>query len=200
MFKRIGIAAGVIGIAALALVAAAPLYTASASPPAPANAAPPVDATPTATSAAAPDDATTATADFAGWPLRIQGRPLRLDNPGANGWFFWHDRDGLHIRTTTPAPRDHVFTAVLATDGTFGDVDKVRLEGADDIARLDNGHVLVVRFHTYAGTDGVDFRIAGGSGLRLRLAEAGQRVPTSRIFMGRYGVHPGDNPFAVRRG
>lgn len=195
MFKRFGLAAVVIGLGAVALMGFIPSAGVSASTPG-GTATTPAAATP----ATAGTTGAVAPADYEGWPLRIQGWPLRLDNPGANGWFLWHDRDGLHIRTTTPAPKDHVFTAVLTTDGTFADVRKVRLEGADDIAVLQNGHVLVVKFHTYNGVDGVDFRIAGGSGLRLRLDEAGSLVPPSHIFMGRYGVHPADNPFGVRRG
>ena len=128
-----------------------------------------------------------------------QGRPESLDAGGTNGWYFWHDDAGLHIRTTTPADRNHVFTAILTTGGVFRDVDKVRLEHADDVQLLDGGHVLIVRFHTYAGIDGVDFRIGGGDGLHLRFDEAGNLVPASHIFLGHFSVHPGDNPFSVRR-
>jgi hypothetical protein len=188
MFSKLGWLTAGIGIVALACVAFVPSAGVSASTP-----------TTGATPAPAPGTATTANIDIDRWPLRIQGRPESLDGGGANGWYVWHDDTGLHIRTTTPAARDHVFTAVLTTAGVFRDVDKVRLENKDDVQLLDGGHVLIVRFHTYAGIDGADFRIAGGDGLHLRFDEAGNLVPASHIFLGHFSVHPGDNPFSVRR-
>ncbi len=154
MLRKLGWLTAGIGVIALACVAFVPSAGASASTP-----------TTAATPAAAA--ATTTNADNDRWPLRIQGRPASLDAGGTNAWYFWHDDSGLHIRTTTPAERDHVFTAVLRTGGTFRDVDKVRLENADDVQMLDGGHVLIARFHTYAGIDGVDFRISGGDGVHL---------------------------------
>ncbi|MBF6601110.1 MAG: hypothetical protein IVW36_11435 [Dehalococcoidia bacterium] len=184
MFRKIGLLAAALAVVALTAVASAPSAGASADGP-----------------SATTNGATTTTpsAGMDRWPLRIEGRPAGLDAGDANGWYFWSDASGLHIRTTTPADRNHVFTAVLTTSGVFRDVDKVRLENADDIRVLDGGHKLVVRFHTYAGMDGVDFRIGGGDGVRLRLDEAGRTVPPARIFLGRFGVHPANNPFDVLR-
>lgn len=186
MLRKFGTIVGGLAVVALACVAFVPSAGVSAS-------------TPTTAGSTAAASSSAPNIDIDGWPLRIQGRPASLDAGGANGWYFWHDAAGLYIRTTTPAPRDHVFTAVVRTDGVFRDVDKVRLENADDIRVSDGGHVLVVKFHTYAGIDGVDFRIAGGDGVHLRFDEAGMLVPASHIFLGHFSVHPGDNPFSVRR-
>ncbi len=134
-----------------------------------------------------------------GWPLWIQGRPAGLQPGGPNGWYFWHDDNGLHLVTTTPSDRLHVFTAVLTTDGVVRDVSKIRLEGADDIYVSPDGHRLVVKFHTWDGIDGVNFQVDGGRGLRLRLEEFGRLVYPWRVFAGRFSLHPQANPFTVLR-
>jgi hypothetical protein len=133
-----------------------------------------------------------------GWPAWIEGRPDELERGGTNGWYFWHDAAGMHVRTTTPSDRNHPFTAVFSTNGRFFDIEKVRLEGRDDIRLLDNGRKLVVKFHTYSGIDGVDFKVAGTT-LRLELREFGRLVPPSHIFAGQHSVHPPSNPFRVVR-
>ena len=182
MLRKIGIAGGLLAAGIIAFAAIS--TNSSAQTPA---------VTPTATpSAVAP-------ADLDHWPARIQGRPLSLDDGSTRGWYFWHDENGLHIRTTTPSDRNHVFTAVLTTTGTFTDVDKVRLEGADDIKVSDNGHRLVLKFHTYDGIDGANFRIAGGDALRLRLDQGGNLIDSANIFLGRSSVHPEHNPFTILR-
>lgn len=182
MFRKIGIA---VGLFAVGLIAFAAVTTSSSAQ------------TPSTTATVTPTAAPSTDLDH--WPARIQGRPLSLDAGSTRGWYVWHDENGLHIRTTTPADRDHVFTAVLTTTGTFSDVDKVRLENADDIKVTDNGHRLVVKFHTYDGIDGVDFHIAGGDALRLRFDQGAGLIDASNIFMGRYSVHPDNNPFVIRR-
>jgi hypothetical protein len=133
------------------------------------------------------------------WPAWIQGRPKSLDDGSTAGWYFWHDDSGLHIATTTPSDKDHVFSAVLTSAGTFRDIDKIRLEGADDIKLLDGGHRLVVKFHTHDGIDGVNFHLDGGDQMKLRFDEAGRLVGPSRIFVGAFSVHPGADPFVVHR-
>ena len=133
------------------------------------------------------------------WPAWIQGQPENFRPGGPNGWYFWHDGSGLHIRTTNPSDKNHVFTAVLTTGGTFADIQKVRLESNDDIRLLDNGHRLVVRFHTYDGVDGVNFHVVGGDRLRLRFDEAGKLIGPDRIYAGAEAIHPASDPFTVNR-
>ena len=163
---------------------------------------PPTTPAPSATtpSPATPlDPSATGVANFENWPLWIQGRPHGLDAGDKNGWYFWHDDQGLHLRTTTPSDRDHPFTAVLTTTGgTFFDISKVRFEDADDIKLTDGGHRLVVKLHTHDGIDGVDFRTSGDH-IRLNLQEFGDQVPASRIFAGHFDIHPNGNPFGVNR-
>jgi hypothetical protein len=186
MFKRIFTgAASVAGLAAVALAIGAGTLTATttsafADSPTP---------TPSVTTSAADEH----------WPLAIQGKPTTLDAGSTRGWYFWHDADGLHIRTTTSSDRDHVFTAVLTTSGRFVDIDKVRLEGADDVKLGPDGHRLVVKFHTHDGIDGVDFRIVGGDRLTLNFDEGHGPIGVDHIFIGHDSVHPLSDPFTIRR-
>src|SRR5258708_1245410 len=83
---------------------------------------------PTSASAAGSDDH---------WPGWIQGRPAGLDSGDINGWYFWHDGDGLHVRTTTPSDTGHDFVGVFVTDDQFIDISKVRLESEDDVKLTD---------------------------------------------------------------
>jgi hypothetical protein len=172
---------GLAGLAAFMLAAAAGLFATDVA------------------SAAAADPAPPPTASDEHWPDWIQGRPASLEAGGTAGWYFWHDDDGLHVRTTTPSDRDHVFTATLGTNGRFTDVDKVRLEDADDIRLSADHQHLELKFHTHDGIDGVDFRIAGGDRLRLEFNEGGEPIDPANIFVGRLSLHPESNPFVVRR-
>ena len=88
-------------------------------------------------------------------------------------------------------------TAVLENSGYA--VDTVRLESRDDIAILDGGHTLVLHFHTYDWTDGVNFSIHDGSRLRLNLQLNGEPIATDSIYLGRHGRHPESNPFTITR-
>lgn len=131
------------------------------------------------------------------WSEDVQGRPdLNHDSPV--GYYLWHDDNGMHLRTHGPGD-EHSFLARLTTDGVFVDVDTVRLESADDYAVLDGGHTLVLRFKTYDATDGVNFRIQGGTKLRLRLGLNGELIETDSIYLGPNGKHPRTNPFTLSR-
>ena len=140
--------------------------------------------------------AVVATAAFA-WSGEIQGQPtITKDSP--TGYYLWHDDDGMHLRTHGPGD-EHYFVARLSTDGVFEDVDAVRLENRDNFEVLDNGHVIVLRFHTYDATDGLNFRIKGGTKLHLDLRLDGKRISTDSIFIGADGDHPEHNPFTIHR-
>jgi hypothetical protein len=58
-------------------------------------------------------------------------------------------------------------------------------------------HALDFSFNTKYGIDGVNFRIARGTDVRLRLAIDGPPIGVDRIFVGGYDLHPGSNPFTV---
>lgn len=141
--------------------------------------------------------ALTVTPAFA-WPDRLEGKPDSFSNDARLGYYIWHDDAGLHLRTTGPGPR-RLFKAKLTTDGSFSNVQLIRLEGDDWFSVRGGGQTLVTQFETFDGIDGVDFRIDGGNELRLKLKLDGQLIPTRDIYLGRNGEHPSENPFVLQR-
>src|SRR4051794_24769024 len=79
-------------------------------------------------------------------------RPLdttpELSHPSPMGYYLWRSDGTIHLRTHGPGA-EHDFDAVLRTDGTFENVDAVRLDGADRIEVRDSGHEIVMHFHTF---------------------------------------------------
>ena len=104
-----------------------------------------------------------------------------IDHDSPTGYYIWHNDSGFHLRTHGPNAR-HDFVARLHTDGTFEDVDVVRLEERDSVQVLDGGHELLIEFHTFDFTDGVNFRINGGDHLRFALRLDGRLISPERIF------------------
>ncbi len=135
-------------------------------------------------------------ADAAG-PATLEGE-VQLTPAMPVGYYVWHNAGGWHLRTHGPGQRHH-FVARLHTDGVFADVDTVCFESRDRVAILDGGHTLVFDVHTHNWTDGVNFRVRGGSYLRFALALDGKLVPTDAIHLGPAGKHPPRNPFVLRR-
>lgn len=131
------------------------------------------------------------------WPERVEGNNDLGPNDPA-GYYIWHNDNGWHLRTHGPG-NHHEFSARLHTDGEFADVDTVRLESRDDVAVVDGGKTLVLRFHTYNWTDGVNFRVHGGDYLRFDLELDGHQIRVGHIYLGAEGRHPRDNPFVILR-
>jgi hypothetical protein len=121
-----------------------------------------------------------------------------IDKDSPTGYYIWHNDDGFHLRTHGPNER-HDFVAHLRTDGTFEDVDAIKLEDRDRVEVLDGGHELLIEFHTYDFTDGVNFHINGGERLRLSLALDDRLISTDHIYLGKDGDHPDHNPFVLHR-
>ncbi len=131
------------------------------------------------------------------WTGEVDGHPtLAPDSPV--GYYLWHDEDGMHLRTHGPGD-EHLFTARLHTDGLFEDVQAVRLESADSFKVTNGGHTLLLRFHTYDWTDGLNFRVQGGEYLRFNLHLDGAPIDTDSIYLGDTGKHPEHNPFTIER-
>jgi hypothetical protein len=127
---------------------------------------------------------------------RLEGAP-NLTDGSPTGYYIWHTEDGFHLRTHGPGAQ-HDFDAVLRTRGTFENVSVVKLEADDRVDVVDGGHKMIIHFHTFDLTDGVNFTIRDGERLRLKLRLDDKPAPTSDIFLGEKGVHPRHNPFPVK--
>ena len=125
-----------------------------------------------------------------------EGTPT-IDDSRPMGYYIFHNDDGFHLRAHGPGA-EHVFDAVLRTKGTFENVDVVKLEKDDHVDLLDGGHKLVIHFHTFNLTDGVNFTVKGGERVRFNLKVDDEHIATSNIFLGAKGVHPKHNPFSLR--
>jgi hypothetical protein len=137
----------------------------------------------------------------------LQTGAAKADSPGDEGdpglaadapmgYYLWHDGTGMHLRTHGPG-EEHLFVARIHTDGQFVDVTSVGGEGRDSVAIVDGGHTLVLRVHTFDAIDGVDFRIEGGTQVRLRLGLDRSPISTDNIFLGAARAHPDSNPFTL---
>ena len=127
---------------------------------------------------------------------RVEGAPTLTDG-SPTGYYIWHNDDGFHLRTHGPGAQ-HDFDAVLSTTGTFENVSVVKLEADDRVDVADGGHKLVIHFHTYDLTDGVNFTIRDGDKLRLNLRLDDKPAATTDIYLGEKGLHPKHNPFSIK--
>ncbi len=127
---------------------------------------------------------------------KVDGAPTITDST-PTGYYIWHTDDRFHLRTHGPGLQ-HDFDAVLRTNGTFENVSVVKLEDGDRADVIDGGHELVIHFHTYDFTDGVNFTIRDGTRLGLNLKLDDKTADPSSIFLGEKGVHPKKNPFRVK--
>jgi len=128
------------------------------------------------------------------WQYRLEGQPGSFF-PGSNpGVYFWHNEPaGLSLRTTDPPGQAHEYTGTITTDGTIINLTPVQLESNDFYNLGPFGHVLTFDFHTADELDGLDFEIAGGTGVKLEANWDGQPIPMQDFYIGQYGVHPLNN-------
>jgi hypothetical protein len=132
------------------------------------------------------------------WTGHVQGRPSSFTAGGTDGYYVWHDDDGLHLRTTDSSGV-FKYAGVIHTNGTFVGVNPVKLEADDKVELLDGGKTIRFDFVTAEGIDGIDFRVDGGTRVRFALLRDGSRVDPSNIFLGEDSVHPARDPFSIHR-
>jgi len=137
------------------------------------------------------------------WPGYVQGRPDGFDAHD-NGVYLWHKPEGgWALRVSHPllpgGANDVNFTGRIASQGTIGNVKRVRNEPADRVTVSPNGHVLSFRFDNHGWIDGVDFTTSCTPALVVGLEADGQRVEPRFIHLGDNKVHPRTDPFRIRR-
>ncbi|MEO5679945.1 MAG: hypothetical protein ABIS47_09785 [Acidimicrobiales bacterium] len=134
------------------------------------------------------------------WPTVAQGEPRQLDAGDRGALTMWHDPQGWHVRVTHRPNGERTFTGRITTStGRIAVVREVRDEAADIVRLSDGGATLAFSFSNHGGIDGVDFRVACSRRLEVVAGADGRRLPTERVKLGRFGVHPTSNPFVLRR-
>jgi hypothetical protein len=157
-------------------------------------------AIPAATFAATTDPAgaATSTCDEGRWPARVQGQPATFKAGARAGDYLWHDANGWHLRFTHPGSAKVVFSGTIVSNAALS-VKGYRLEKGDSFHLSADRKTLTYRFSNHGRIDGLDFRTACASRLWVKGLMGGTKLPVGRIWVGRGGNHPLQNPFVITR-
>jgi len=132
------------------------------------------------------------------WPAVTQGVPSTWKAGAVAGTYIWHDATGLHLRVTHRGTAKLVFAGKIVSDQPMR-VQAVRLEGSDFVALSADHKTITYRVSNFGRVDGLNFQTACAGKLTFTLSAGGERLPRWRIFVGRNGAHPLQNPFSVTR-
>lgn len=157
-------------------------------------------AIPTATFAAATETATTTTTtcDEGRWPAGYQGQPATFKAGARAGDYLWHDANGWHLRFTHPSKAKVIFSGKIVSNAALS-VAGYKLEKGDSFHLSADKKTLTYHFSNYGKIDGLNFRTACASHLWLKGLKGGVKLPVGRIYVGRDGDHPLQNPFVITR-
>jgi hypothetical protein len=138
------------------------------------------------------------TCDAGPWPASVQGVPLAYHSGARAGDYIWHSSTGWHVRVT------HITSSKLAFSGRIVanapmTVAPVRLEKGDVWAISADKKTVTYHFANYGNVDGLDIKTACATRIAFRGSMSGSLLPIGRIWIGRAGHHPLQNPFAVTR-
>lgn len=124
-----------------------------------------------------------------------RSRAYRSGEPKA--YWIWQERDGFHVRVTTNRQR-HVFSGWIEGDGGIDVRRGVDLERRDFVVR--DGKRIYFHLVVEGAEDGFDFTASASGVVTFFLMVDGDVDGVlTRVFVGREGVHPRDNPFRVRQ-
>jgi hypothetical protein len=132
------------------------------------------------------------------WPASVQGVPVQWRAGARAGDYIWHDANGWHLRVTHVGSRLAVFSGRIVSEAPMS-VSGAFLEGRDSFALSADKKVLTYRFANYGHIDGLNIRTECAAWIKFGGALSGTKLPVGRIWIGRAGVHPLQNPFVVRR-
>ena len=151
-------------------------------------------ATPTV---AATDGTTTAACSGGAWPDAVQGAPVLLAGSAA-GDHLWHDATGWHLRVTHPGTYAVGFSGTIRANRPLR-VTGHRLETGDTFTVSADRLSVTYRFVNHGRVDGLDFTTACATRLGVSARMNGALLPVRRIWLGRAGRHPLQNPFVILR-
>jgi hypothetical protein len=130
------------------------------------------------------------------WPAAVQGKPTNLKAGARGGDYFWHDKNGWHLRVTHAGTRKVVFTGKIVSSTPIK-VTGVLLEKKDAFTLSADKKTLTYKFNNYGHIDGLNFTTACAQHLSIRGSMAGKKLPVTRIWLGVRHVHPLSNRFVV---
>ena len=143
------------------------------------------------------DGATTTTCAGGAWPLSVQGMPA-VHAGSAAGDYLWHDATGWHLRVTHVSTVGFVFSGTIRANRPLH-VTGYRLESGDHFT-LGSDHLSVTyRFVNHGRLDGLNFTTECATRLAVGGRMNGAVLPVRRIWIGRAGRHPLQNPFVILR-
>ena len=152
-------------------------------------------ATPMTPPTAAP---ATTTCNEGRWPVSVQAQPVTLKAGARAGDYLWHTGTGWHLRVTHAGTAPVVFSGTIVSNKALTVV-PFRLEAGDTFTLSADKLTLTYRFANHGRIDGLDFRTACATRLRVSGSMAGAKLPTGRIWLGHWGRHPLQNPFVILR-
>lgn len=132
------------------------------------------------------------------WPASTQGKPTMYKSGARAGDYLWHDANGWHLRVTKVSSAKAIFSGRIRSDKPMT-VKGVALEKSDTFTLSADGLTLTYRFANYGHVDGLDIKTACADRLAISGSMAGEKLPTGRIWIGKNGRHPLQNPFVIQR-
>jgi len=141
---------------------------------------------------------TTTTCDEGRWPASTQGQPLAFHAGARAGDYLWHSATGWHIRLTHPGSSRVTFSGTIVANKPMT-VSGYKLERGDSFTLSADKLTLTYHVANFGHIDGLDFRTACATHLRIKGSMSGAKLPVGRIWIGRGGHHPLQNPFVILR-
>ena len=146
---------------------------------------------------AATDGATAVACTGGAWPYAVQGAPALVAGAAA-GDRLWHDATGWHLRVTHPGTYVAGFSGTIRANRPIH-VRGYRLETGDTFTVSADGLSVAYRFTNHGRLDGLDFTTECATRLGVSARMNGALLPVRRIWLGRAGYHPIQNPFVIYR-
>jgi hypothetical protein len=141
---------------------------------------------------------TAATCDEGRWPISAQGQPLGFHAGARAGDYIWHSSAGWHVRVTHAGSARVVFTGTVVSNTPLT-VSGYKLEPGDTFSLSADKLTLTYHLVNHGFIDGLDFRTACATHLKFKGSMAGVKLPIGRLWIGRAGHHPLQNPFVILR-
>ena len=150
-----------------------------------------------AATTAATDGVTVTSCAGGAWPLSVQGMPA-VHAGSAAGDYIWHDATGWHLRVTHASATGFVFSGTIRANRPLH-VTGYRLETGDKFTVSADHLSVTYRFVNHGRLDGLNFTTACATRLAFGGRMNGTALPVRRIWIGRAGRHPLQNPFVILR-